>query len=54
LDDEVTGEAGLLQVAPPTLSEAVKAKIEEGTDGFSSIRMLDEAELVFQRNIVFC
>ena len=48
MDDEVTGEAGPLQVAPPTLSQAEKkAKIEEDTKEFFSIRMLDKAESYF-------
>jgi len=45
-DDEATGETGLS--APPALSEAkAKAKIEEDTKEFFSIRMLDEAESYF-------
>jgi len=48
LDNEVTGEAGSLQVAPPTLPEAkTKAKIEADTKEFFSTRMLDEAESYF-------
>ena len=48
MDDEVTGEAGSLQVAPPTLYEAeTKAKIEADTKKFFSIRILDEAESYF-------
>ena len=50
MDDEVTGEAVSLQVTQPTLSEALaeaKAKIEEDTKEFFSIRMLDEAESYF-------
>jgi len=45
-DDEATGETG--SPAPPALSEAeTKAKIEEDTKEFFSIRMLDEAESYF-------
>ena len=45
-DDEATGETG--SPAPPALSEAeIKAKIEEDTKEFFSIRMLDEAESYF-------
>lgn len=47
-DNEVTGEAVSPQVAPPTLSlPEAKAKIEEDTKEFFSIRMLDEAESYF-------
>jgi translation initiation factor 4G len=45
-DDEATGET--VSVAPPALLEAeIKAKIEEDTKEFFSIRMLDEAESYF-------
>ena len=45
-DDETTEETG--SPAPPALSEAeTKAKIEEDTKEFFSIRMLDEAESYF-------
>ena len=48
MNDEVTGEAASLQVAPPTLSEAdIEAKIEADTQNFFSIRMLDEADSYF-------
>jgi len=47
-DNEATGEAVSPQVGPPALSlEEAKAKIEEDTKEFFSIRMLDEAEAYF-------
>ena len=50
MDDEVTGEAFSLKITQTTLSEALaeaKAKIEEDTKEFFSIRMLDKAESDF-------
>ena len=45
-DDEIAGESGSLP--PGTMSEAeTKAKIDEDTKEFFSIRMLDEAESYF-------
>ena len=47
-DNEATGEAVSPQVGPPTFSlEEARAKIEEDTKEFFSIRMLDEAEAYF-------